>query len=73
MKKTIIALASLALVCACSKQGADKDAKVIEKTDIEVQNGQFTPEVMWALGKMGETAVSPNGNQLAYTLTYYNM
>ena len=74
MKKTIIALASLALVCACSKQKKDESTeKVVERPEIQVQNGQFTPDVMWALGKMGEYTVSPDGSKLAYTLTYYDM
>ncbi len=73
MKKICIAMASLALVCACSKGSSEGDGKIIEKPQIEVKNGQFTPEVMWALGKMGESAVSPDGKQLAYTLTYYDM
>ena len=29
--------------------------------------------VMWALGKMGETALSPDGTQLVYANTYYSM
>ena len=73
MKKICIAMASLALICACSKQSSEGDGKVVEKPQIEVKKGQFTPEVMWALGKMGESAVSPDGKQLAYTLTYYDM
>lgn len=73
MKKIYIAMASLALIASCAKQSADGDGKVIEKPQIEVNNGQFTPEVMWALGKMGESAVSPDGKQVAYTLTYYDM
>ena len=74
MKKTIIALASLALVCACSKQKKDESTeKVVERPEIQVQNGQFTPDVMWALGKMGKYTVSPDGSKLAYTLTYYDM
>ena len=74
MKKTIIALASLALIFACAKKEPETATeKVIDKPIIMVQNGQFTPDVMWALGKMGEYAVSPDGSQLAYTLTYYDM
>jgi dipeptidyl aminopeptidase/acylaminoacyl peptidase len=73
MKKKIITLATLALVAACSKSDVENNAKVVEKSSIEVQDGRFTPEVMWALGKMGEYAISPDGKQLAYTLTYYDM
>ncbi|MCR4829146.1 MAG: S9 family peptidase [Bacteroidales bacterium] len=73
MRKIIIAMTSLALLAGCSKQAADTDSKVIGKPEIQVGNGQFTPEVMWALGKMGEFAVSPDGTQIAYALTYYDV
>lgn len=74
MKKTIIALALLTLASACNKKMEQKEEeKIIGKPTVEVKNGQFTPDVMWALGKMGESAVSPDGKQLAYAVTYYDM
>ena len=73
MKKFFIAIALLALVCACTKKQEQSDGKVIGKPEIQVQDGRFTPEVMWALGKMTEKAVSPDGSQIAYIVTYYDM
>ncbi|MBO4307448.1 MAG: S9 family peptidase [Bacteroidales bacterium] len=73
MRKIVIAFAVMAFTAACCKKGPEGEAKIIEKPDIQVQNGQFTPEVMWALGRMGQTAVSPDGKQIAYTLTYTDM
>ncbi|MBQ9587582.1 MAG: S9 family peptidase [Bacteroidales bacterium] len=74
MKKVFIAIASVALLASCAKKQEDVNSeKIVEKTNIEVKDGRFTPEVMWALGKMGEVAVSPDGSKLAYTLTYYDM
>ena len=71
MKKTTILLcAALLLMAGCKKQ---EQADVIGKPDVTVQDGRFTPEVMWGLGKMGEFAVSPDGTQLVYANTYYNM
>ena len=72
MKKIFIAIALLTLICGCKKQ-EQTDTNVIGKPEIQVQDGRFTPEVMWALGKMGEKAVSPDGKQIAYTVTYYDM
>ena len=40
---------------------------------MKVEDGRFTPEIMWKLGKMGEFAVSPDGSQLVYTNTYYSI
>ena len=75
MKQKILFLSMLALLAvSCNKnQKADSSSDLIGKSDIKVEDGRFTPDVMWALGKMGETAVSPDGSQLAYTVTYYNM
>ena len=73
MKKIFIAFASLLLICGCTKKQDTNCVNIIGKPDIQVQEGRFTPEVMWALGKMGEKTVSPDGKQIAYTVTYYNM
>ncbi|MBO2525018.1 MAG: peptidase S9 [Bacteroidetes bacterium] len=73
MKKIFIAIALVALISACTKKQVQNDTKVIGKPEIQVQDGRFTPEVMWSLGKMGEYAVSPDGKQIAYTMTYYSM
>lgn len=69
------ALTALA-VAGCSKKDAGTtagDDGVIGKPQVTVDNGRFTPEIMWQLGKMGETAVSPDGSQLVYAATYYDM
>jgi len=71
MKKSFILLsAALLLMAGCKKQ---EETPVIGKPEVTVQDGRFTPEVMWALGKMGEFAVSPDGTRLVYANTYYDM
>lgn len=72
MKKLLITIASLALVCACSKQKSN-DEVIVEKPQVQVQDGRFTPEVMWSLGVMSEYAISPDGSKVLYTLRYTDM
>ena len=60
----------LLLLAGCQKQ---EQEVVIGKPEVTVQDGRFTPEVMWGLGKMGEFAVSPDGTRLVYANTYYDM
>lgn len=72
MKKLLITMASLALVCACSKQKSN-DEVIVEKPQVQVQDGRFTPEVMWSLGVMSEYAISPDGSKVLYTLRYTDM
>ena len=33
----------------------------------------FTPEVMWKMGRIGSSSLSPDGKEVLYALTYYNM
>jgi len=46
---------------------------VIGPKSVSVENGILTPEVLWSLGRLGETAVSPNGSMIAYTVTWYSI
>ena len=39
----------------------------------EIAAAKFTPEVMWKMGRVGAATLSPDGNQLLYTVTYYSM
>ena len=39
----------------------------------EKEAGKFTPEVMWKMSRIGQQTLSPDGSQLIYTVTQYNM
>lgn len=72
MKKTFILLAAaLMAVTGCKQKEVAEE--VIGKPEVVVENGRFTPEIMWKLGKMGEYSISPDGTKLVYANTYYNM
>ena len=58
-----------ALLGACSKS-SESDEKVIEKPEVTIENGMLTPEVLEAFGRIGEVTPSPDGELLAFTLTY---
>lgn len=47
--------------------------KNLQPTQLSIQDGRFTPEALWALGRLGDFAVSPSGNAIAYTVTYYSV
>ena len=74
MKKTILlaAMAMMFLAVGCNKKAAVSE-DVIGKPDVTCTDGRFTPELMWSLGQMGETAVSPDGQKVAYTVKYVSM
>ncbi len=72
MKKTFIFLAaSLLLTVGCKH--VEQTENVIGNPNVTVENGRFTPEVMWGLGKMGEYAISPDGSKAVYANTYYDI
>ncbi|MBQ6684253.1 MAG: S9 family peptidase [Bacteroidales bacterium] len=72
MKKSILLLTAAVLVLTGCKQKQDAE-NIIGKPVVNVENGRFTPEVMWGLGKMGEYDVSPDGKRIVYANTYYDM
>lgn len=58
----------------CSETKKQKPLEINNAlTEEEKQNGLLTPEVMWKMGRVGNSAVSPDGSQVAYTVTEYNM
>ena len=72
MRKFVIILAAAMLVMAGCKKKQESES-IIGRPSVTVQDGRFTPELMWKLGKMGEYALSPDGSKIAYTTTFYDM
>lgn len=68
LKIGIMALA----VTACA--GAKEEAEApIGKNEIKLESDRMTPEALWAMGRIGSTAVSSDGRQIAYTVSYYSV
>ncbi|MDR1331568.1 MAG: alpha/beta fold hydrolase, partial [Tannerella sp.] len=42
-------------------------------TGAEISAGVFTPEIMWKMGRVDNGCVSPSGDQVAFTVTYYSV
>jgi dipeptidyl aminopeptidase/acylaminoacyl peptidase len=41
-------------------------------TQEEINNGILTPEILWKFGRIGEQKLSPDGENLVYTVTRYD-
>lgn len=52
---------------ACSSSA---EGPIIEKTDIKVENGLFTPEIMHMLGKVSDPQLSPDKSKILYGVSY---
>ena len=75
--KKIVAIITMVAMMACngSEQPGEEasQAVFIGKPDVKIENGQMTPEVLWAFGRVGNVCVSPDGKRIAYTVTYFSI
>lgn len=49
------------------------DTTVIGKSEAALNSDVLTPEILWAMGRIGSFTVSPDGKQAVYTVTYYSV
>ncbi len=68
----IMSAALLLASCGGSKE-AGETGPVIGKSDIKVENKRMTPEALWAMGRIGDLAVSPDAGQVVYSVAYYSV
>ena len=69
--KTILLLMSVAVITACSADEKKSEEKIKinnELTEAEISASVFTPEIMWKMGRIGSSAISPDGTKVAYTV-----
>lgn len=60
--------------CGGMKDAGQEDAAtLIGRSDIKIENKRMTPEALWAMGRIGSVAVSPDEKQIAYTVSYYSV
>lgn len=78
MKKTDLMTMTAAMMFVASgyvnaDTPANTDKPVIGKQEIRIKNKKLTPEALWAMGRIGSSSVSPDGKQIAYTVSYYSV
>lgn len=70
----LILLFTGALLVWFSMKTRNEDSKVnIGRSDISIEDGMLTPEVLWSMGRIGGVAVSPDGSRIAYQVSYYSV
>ncbi|MBR1630639.1 MAG: S9 family peptidase [Paludibacteraceae bacterium] len=70
MKKSTFFVCTSGLMLLFS---ACKPAPSIDRSEIEVTDGLMSNEVLWSLGRMGSASVSPDGEQVLYTVSYQSV
>ena len=71
--KILSASALLATVAPLTSCTEGTDDNIIGRNDITLASDTLTPEALWAMGRIGSYAVSPDGKQVAYQVTYYSV
>ena len=57
-----------------TKTEATKEVKEkIGPTELTLQSDIMTPEVLWAMGRIGEYSLSPDHQKIVYAVTYYSV
>ncbi len=63
------AIAIIAKTMTHSRKGFDEEG-YIAKSSLTVENGQMTPEVLLAFGRLSDPQVSPDGKHILYGVSY---
>ena len=73
---TTLSLLTIAAMGSCAGTGG-KETEIMEirneLTEAEKAAGILTPEVMWKMGRVGGSVLSPDGTTVLYTVTDYSM
>jgi dipeptidyl aminopeptidase/acylaminoacyl peptidase len=68
-KKLLLSMAALALI-ACNNSEMKPQKGYIGPSDIEIQDGRMTPEVLLSLGRLTDPQLSPDGKTILYGVSY---
>ena len=69
--KRLFTLAVIAFTMLGSTKA--QETEVIGKSNIKLNSRMMTPEAMWAMGRIGTTEASPNGDKVVYQVGYYSV
>lgn len=71
MNRTLLGLGLTAMLSiqACSSD----DTAMIGRQQPEIKDGKLTPEVLWAMGRIGSYDVTPDGKTAVYNVSYYSV
>ena len=68
--RKIIFMATLALLATACQPNKDSDKTPITKPQITIEGGRFTPEALWAMGRINSVLPNESTGQIAYTVSY---
>lgn len=73
IRKMLAATAFVLPLADATAQNAGDTNSFIGKTTVQPAEDVLTPESLWAMGRIGSFAVSPDGTKAVYSVTYYSV
>jgi dipeptidyl aminopeptidase/acylaminoacyl peptidase len=78
MKKQILSLLVILVAASCTSEKTevsqpDGPGFTINLTEEEKTGGVLTPELMWKFGRLGSVVLSPDGTNVLYSVTAYDL
>ena len=71
MNKSIITLLAAGVLSMAQKEAQAQT--FIGRQTPKIENRTLTPELLWAMGRIGGSSVSPDAKQIAYNVSYYSV
>lgn len=70
----MIATTALSLAALGSAAPAEAEAQnFIGRQTVSLTNDRFTPEALWAMGRIGSVSINPAGTMAVYSVSYYSV
>ncbi len=66
-------MSAVVTLTSCGGSGTQEAENIIGRSNIRIEGERLTPEALWAMGRIGNVTVSPDGKQVAYTVAYYSI
>jgi len=63
----------MAIAIVAASCGTKEETQIIGKQTPKIENGRMTPEVLWSFGRVAGMQVSPDGQRVLYSVSYYSI
>ena len=68
-----LVMSTAVMLSSCQRSSSGGDPVLIGPSDIKIENKLMTPEALWAMGRIGDFAVSPDLKSIVYSVGYYSI
>ena len=70
IKMIALAAAAVMTIAGCTEKKADEKSAFIGSSDIQIEVGAMSPEVLLSLGRLSDPRLSPDGRWILYGVSY---